>query len=155
MTPAGILFCTTLVTTVPHGSIAQNSCRYFEPPFSGTQTTAVEVPVQKDIAVIDVLPITSPAASPVTSPAAPLVTSSIASPTTKAAEPVSKPPMRVVKFFKSKMKLSKPKTRRKIAHLSTFRGYGNFVVSPAASQIAERKERPSFWEEIHRLDLLN
>jgi hypothetical protein len=151
LTPAGILFCTTLVTTVPHGSIAQNNCRYFEPPFSGTQTTAAEVPVQKDVVTSDVLPIASSIKPAVT----PSIAQPIASPITKTAEPVARPPMRVAKFFKSKMKMSKLKTRRKIAHLATFRGYGQIVVSPAGNEIPKKKERLSFWEELKRFDLLN
>jgi hypothetical protein len=137
VTPAAILFCTTLVTAVPHGSVAQNHCRFIDPPFTGTKTTAIEKPVQHIIAASDVLPIAP------------------------AAEPVSKPVVQVVqvvqvaKLYKTKMRLNKPKMRRKIAHLTTFRRYGNIVVSPAGNEIPKKKERLSFWEELKRFDMLN
>ena len=122
MTPAAILFCTTLVTAVPHGSIAKNNCRYLEPPFTGTRTTALDRPVQKEI-IADV----------------PLQVA-------QAAAPIAKPDVKTAKHYKQKM-------RRRVAHLTTFRRYGKIVVSPTASEISNKKERASFWEEIKRFDL--
>lgn len=122
MTPAAILFCTTLVTAVPHGSIAQHNCRYLEPPFTGSRTTALDRPVEKEMIADVALPIA------------------------QAAAPISKPVVKVAKLYKQKM-------RRRVAHLTTFRRYGKIVVSPTASEISNKKERPSFWEEIKRFDL--
>lgn len=122
MTPAAILFCTTLVTAVPHGSIAQHNCRYLEPPFTGSRTTALDRPVEKEMIADVALPIA------------------------QAVAPISKPVVKVAKLYKQKM-------RRRVAHLTTFRRYGKIVVSPTASEISNKKERPSFWEEIKRFDL--
>jgi hypothetical protein len=143
VTPAAILFCTTLVTAVPHGSVAQNHCRFIDPPFTGTKTTAIEKPVQHIIAASDVLPI-APAAEPVSKPVVQAV---------QAVQVVQV--VQVAKTYKTKMRLNKPKMRRKIAHLTTFRRYGNFVVSPAGNKIPKKKERLSFWEELKRFDMLN
>lgn len=150
MTPAVILVCTTLVTTVPHGSIAQNNCIYIDPPFTGTKTAVVDVPVEKVVAAKDVLPIAPAVVAPVAVP--------VAMPIVQVAKPmaqVAKPIMQVTRVYKAKIRLNKPKLRRKIAHLTTFRRYGNFVVLPAGNEIAKKKERLSFWEELKRSDLLN
>jgi hypothetical protein len=127
VTPAAILFCTTLVTAVPHGSIAQHDCRMLEPPFTGTRTTALEVPVHNDMNANVVLPVQP------------------------APQPVAKPVVRVAKLYKPRA--NTPKTRLRVAHLTTFRRYGKYVVSPTASEISKKKERTSFWEEIKRFDL--
>ena len=145
MTPAAILVCTTLVTTVPHGSIAQNNCIYIDPPFTVTKTTVVEAPVEKVVAADDVLPI-APAVVPVAMPVA------------QVAKPIAqivKPTAQVAKIYKAKIRSNKPKLRRKIAHLTTFRRYGSFVVLPAGNEISKKKERLSFWEELKRFDELN
>lgn len=70
----------------------------------------------------------------------------VALPIAQAAAPISKPVVKVAKLYKQKM-------RRRVAHLTTFRRYGKIVVSPTASEISNKKERPSFWEEIKRFDL--
>jgi hypothetical protein len=128
VTPAAILFCTTIVTAVPHGSIAQHDCRFLEPPFTGTKATVLDVPVHNDTHANVVLPIAQTAA-----------------PIADAAAPIAKPVVKTAKLYKSKM-------RRRVAHLTTFRRIGKYVVSPTASEISNKKERYSFWEEIKRFD---
>ncbi len=135
MTPAAIYFCTTLVTAVPHGSIAQHDCRFVEPPFTGTRTSALEVPVQSAMnASVPVL----------------AATTTVTPPTTRIIDPIarriSKPVVRIAKVYQ-------PKIRRRVAHLTTFRRYGKIVVSPTASESSDRKEQYSFWEKLKRFEL--
>jgi hypothetical protein len=134
VTPAAVLFCTTLVTAIPHGSVVEHNCRFVEPPFTGTRTSALEVPVQS-VANVNAIPPTPQVAQ--SSQVAP------ATPVARVAAPVSKPVVKLAKLYK-------PKTRRRIAHLTTFRRYGKIMVSPASSEISDKKEHYSFWEQLKR-----
>ncbi len=131
MTPAAILFCTTLVTAVPHGSVVQHDCRFVEPPFTGTRASALEVPAQN---------------AAITNVPALAVNANVAPQTPHVANPVAKRVVRVSKLYK-------PKMGRRVAHLTTFRRYGKIVVSPTASQSSDRKEQYSFWDKLRRFEL--
>ncbi len=153
MTPAAILFCTTLVTAVPHGSVAEQSCRYIEPPSTGARSSVQEVPAQNGTKASILAPSTQTAQ---VSPAAPIPqdtqVASVApvtriAPVPRIASPISKSVVRV-------SKLNKPKTRRRIAHLTTFRRYSKVVVSPTANHIFDKEENISFWEKLKNFDLL-
>ena len=135
MTPAAIYFCTTLVTAVPHGSVAQHDCRFVEPPFTGTRASALEVPVQSAMNTN----VPAPASTSIVAPPATRISDPI-------AKPISKPVVRIAKLYQ-------PKIRRRVAHLTTFRRYGKIVVSPTASESSDRKEQYSFWDKLKRFDL--
>lgn len=153
MTPAAILFCTTLVTTVPHGSIAQQNCRFVEPPFTGSRTPGLEMPVRKDTHASVFLPTNQVATVESVAPIAPVAAVTPIAPVAPIASvrqvkaPISKPVVKYVKRYKTKM-------RGKVAHLTTFRRYGRFVVSPAGSEISQSQEPFSFWEKLKRFDLI-
>jgi hypothetical protein len=153
MTPAAVLFCTTLVTTVPHGSIAQHNCRFVEPPFTGSRTPALEMPVRKDthasvflptnqVATVEsVAPIAAVASVTPIAPVAPIAS------VRQVKAPILKPAVKYVKHYK-------PRMRGKVAHLTTFRRHGAVVVSPASSEITDQIDQNSFWEKLKRFDLL-
>jgi hypothetical protein len=138
VTPAAVLFCTTLVTAVPHGSVVEHNCRFVEPPFTGTRTSALEVPLQSVANAKAISPTPQVAQSSQVAPVAPVAP---IAPVARVAAPVSKPVVKLAKLYK-------PKTRRRIAHLTTFRRYGKIMVSPASSEISDKKEHYSFWEQL-------
>lgn len=140
MTPAAILFCTTLVTAVPHGSIAQQDCRFVDPPFTGSRTTAQDVPVRSGMNSNSVLPTRQ------FSQVAQVATIAPVAPVVPVAEPISKPVVKIVRLYKQKV-------RRRVAHLTTFRRYGKFMVSPTAIEIPKKNEQYTFWEKLKRFDL--
>jgi hypothetical protein len=86
--------------------------------------------------------ITPPASRAVPQPTSNAI---VVPPVAHVAVPIAKPVVRMSKLYK-------PKMRRRVAHLTTFRRYGQVMVLPAASEISNKKEPFSFWEKLKRFE---
>ena len=151
MTPAAVLFCTTVVTIIPHGSIAQKNCRFVEPPFTLARKLVVETPVQNSASNSVLPPATQasslpPPAKTVVSPPTLLVTNQ--RPKIQMAATVAKPVVKLIKTYK-------PRMGPKVIHQARLHRSVKNIVEPAMIEYPKPREQLNLWEKIKRLRIFN